>query len=49
MPFKNNGTLQKSHITNTSSEIEKHGTHKKRALQKWHTLQNNLHRLFVMG
>ena len=34
MPFENNGTLQKWHMTNTPSEIDKYDTHKKRCLTK---------------
>ena len=34
MPFKNNGTLQKWHMTNTPLEIDKYDTHKKLCLTK---------------
>ena len=39
MPFENNGTLQKWHMTNTPPKINKYDTRKNGALQKWHTLQ----------
>ena len=29
MPFENNGTIQKWHMTNTPPEIDKYDTHKK--------------------
>ena len=34
MPFENNGTFQKWHVTNTPLEIDKHDTHKKWYLTK---------------
>ena len=47
MLFENNGTLQKWHMRKTPPEIDKYGTHKNDALQKWHTVQKNAQRLFV--
>ena len=47
MPFENNGTLQKWHMTNTPPKINKYDTRKNGALQKWHTLQINAQRLFA--
>ena len=34
MPFENNGTLQKWHMTNTPPEIDIYDTHKKWCLTK---------------
>ena len=34
MPFENNGTLQKWHMTNTPPEIDKYDTHKTWCLTK---------------
>ena len=34
MPFENNGTLQKCHMTNTPPEIDEYDTHKKCCLTK---------------
>ena len=34
MPFENNGTLQKQHMTNTPPKIDKQDTHKKWSLTK---------------
>ena len=47
MPFENNGTLQKWHMTNTPPKTNKYDTRKNGALQKWHTLQKNAQRLFA--
>ena len=34
MPFENNATLQRWHVTKTPPEIDKYDTHKNGALQK---------------
>ena len=34
MPFENNGTLQKWHMTKTPPEIDRYNTHKKWCLTK---------------
>ena len=45
MSSENNGTLQKLHMTKAPPKIDKHGTLKNGALQKWHTLRKNAQRL----
>ena len=41
IPFENNGTLQKWHMTNTPLKINKYNNQKNGALQKWHKLRKN--------
>ena len=45
MSFTNNDTIPKWHMTNTSSETDKHGT-QKLILQKWYTLQK-MHKCYL--
>ena len=40
MPFENNNTLQKLHMTNTPPETDKYGTRRKMALYKNGTTKN---------
>ena len=49
MPFENNGTPQKWHMTDTPPKINKWDTEKNGALQKWYTLRKNTQRLFDKG
>ena len=42
MPFENNSTLQKWHMTKTPPEIDKHDTHKKWCLTKMAHLTKKL-------
>ena len=49
MPYENNGTLRKWHMTNVPPKVDKYDTHKNGALQKWHTLPKNCQMLSPNG
>ena len=42
MPFENNDTLQKWHMTNTPPEIDNMTPTKNGALKKWHILRKKM-------
>ena len=49
MLFENNGTIQKRHMTQNPTEIDKYDTHKNGALQKWYTLLTNAQKVTLFA
>ena len=49
MPFENNGTLQKWHMTNTPPEIDKYDSHKKWCLTKLKHLAKKCPKVICQG
>ena len=47
MPFENNGTLQKWHMTNTRPEIDKYDTHKTWCLTKMVQLAKKMPKSYI--